>query len=82
MTNATTKLKASIKNKKLDYNKLLECVKRVEKEVENSESFVKGKGWTISIQMKLDKGSILAVLDCEKEGKEEPKTGTETTPEK
>ncbi len=74
LTNATSKLKASIKHKKLNYNKLLDCIRRVEKEEDTSESFTKGKGWSVTVQVTLDKGSILAVLDCE--GKKEEKRET------
>ncbi len=76
LSNATKKLKASIKHKKLNYNKLYDCVRRVEKEEDSSESFTKGKGWSVTVKMELDKGSILAVLDCEgkkEEKKEAPK---------
>jgi hypothetical protein len=68
--NATNKLKAAIKNKKLNYTKLQDCVKRVEKDVDSEENFTKGKGWSVTTNIVLDKGSILAVLDCESEGKE------------
>lgn len=67
ITKATKKLKASIKNKKLNYAKLRNCVRRVEKEIDTEENFVKGRGWNVVISIVLDKGSILAVLDCEKE---------------
>jgi hypothetical protein len=80
LVNATKKLKASIKHKKLNYNKLLDCVKRVEKEEESSESFSKGKGWNVTIKINLDKGSILAVLDCE--GKKEEKKEEKKDPPK
>jgi hypothetical protein len=65
--NATAKLKASVKNKKINGAKLLTCVTRVEKEVESSESFVKGSGWDVTVRVVLDKGSIRAALDCEAE---------------
>jgi len=74
LSNATKKLKSSIKHKKLNYNKLYDCVRRVEKEEDSSESFTKGKGWSVTVKMVLDKGSILAVLDCE--GKKEEKKET------
>lgn len=69
---AAQKLKASLKNRKVNYAKLNECVKRVEKDVDSEENFTKGKGWSVSVNMVLDKGSILAVLDCEAQ-KEEKK---------
>ncbi len=74
---ATKKLKASIKRKKLDFNKLKDCVRRVEKDVDSEETFTKGKGWSVVVNLTLDKGSVLAVLDCasgpdpEKKGKSE-----------
>ena len=68
---ATTKLKAAIKTKKLNFNRLQDCVRRVEKDVDSEESFTKGKGWSVTTQIILDKGSILAVLDCEEVKKEE-----------
>ena len=73
LTKATNKLKASIKNKKLNFNKLYDCVRRVEKDVDSEESFTKGKGWGVTTQIILDKESILAVLDCESEKKTEEK---------
>jgi hypothetical protein len=71
----TYKLKSSIKNKKLNYKKLRDCVRRVEKDEDTTEVFTKGKGWAAKISIILDKGSILAVLDCEskKEEKKEEK---------
>lgn len=72
---ATKKLKASIKNRKLNFNKLLDCVRRVEKDEDTEEKFTKGKGWSVSTTIILDKGSILAVLDCEEEKKEAKKEG-------
>ena len=70
---ATKKLKAAIKTKKLNFNRLQDCVRRVEKDVDSEESFTKGKGWSVKTLIILDKGSILAVLDCE-EVKKEKKT--------
>ena len=75
LTKATKKLKAFIKGKKLNYNKLYDCVRRVEKDEDSEESFIKGKGWSVTTKIVLDKGSILAVLDCEAEKKEEKKEG-------
>ncbi len=80
LANATKKLKASIKNKKLNYNKLMDCIRRVEKEEDSSESFTKGKGWSVTVKMTLDKGSIRAVLDCE--GKKEEKKEEKAAPTK
>ena len=74
---ATTKLKAAIKTKKLNFNRLQDCVRRVEKDVDSEESFTKGKGWSVKTQIILDKGSILAVLDCEEVKKEKKEEKTE-----
>lgn len=70
VSKATKKLKAAIKTKKLNFNRLQDCVRRVEKDVDSEESFTKGKGWSVTTQIILDKGSILAVLDCEEVKKE------------
>lgn len=82
LTKATKKLKASIKNKKLNFNKLYDCVRRVEKDEDSEESFTKGKGWSVTTQIILDKGSILAVLDCEEEKKEKKEIKIEKPEEK
>jgi len=66
---ASAKLKASVKNRKLNLANLTDCVKRVEKDVDTQESFVKGKGWSVKVDIALDQGSILAVLDCEAKAK-------------
>ncbi len=63
----TYKLKISLKNKKLKNDKLKDCIRRVEKDVDTTEVFTKGRGWSVKIAILLDKGSILAVLDCESE---------------
>ncbi len=76
VSKAAKKLKAAIKTKKLNFNRLQDCVRRVEKDIDSEESFIKGKGWSVTTRLILDKGSILAVLDCEevkKEKKEEKK---------
>lgn len=65
----TYKLKTSLKNKKLKTEKLKDCIRRVEKDVDTTEVFTKGKGWSAKVEIVLDKGSILAVLDCESEKK-------------
>ncbi len=61
---ATQKLKLSLKGKKLNYTKLRDCVRRVEKDIDTSNTFTNGKGWHVKIGMVLDEGSIRAVLDC------------------
>lgn len=68
--NATKKLRASLRRKP-PFEKLKDCVRRVEKEVDTQESFTTGKGWEVSVAVTLDKGSILAVVDCA-EAKPEP----------
>ena len=71
--NASVKLKASVKNRKLNLANLTDCVRRVEKDVDTQETFTKGKGWSVKVEIILDKGSILAVLDCEAKAKAKPK---------
>lgn len=61
---ATGKFQAAVKQKKLNYTKLKECISRVEKEVDYEQNFATGKGWSVSARVLLDKGSILAVLEC------------------
>jgi hypothetical protein len=51
-------------NKRLPQTKLLDCIKRVEKDEDKQENFVKGVGWTVNLAMKLDRGSINAVIEC------------------
>ncbi|MBN1982262.1 MAG: hypothetical protein JW795_12080 [Chitinivibrionales bacterium] len=65
--NAIKKIRASLPNQKFNLKKLENCIRRVEKEVSQTENFVQGKGWTVALDMTLDKGSLLAVLDCESE---------------
>lgn len=65
LANATQKIRSSLPQKKLNQKKLENCVRRVEKESNQSDAFTKGKGWSVTIDWVLDKGSILAVLDCE-----------------
>jgi hypothetical protein len=59
-----TKMKYALRNVKIDPKKLSDCVKRVEKDVDKKETFIKGTGWDVAIVIKLDRGSILAVADC------------------
>ncbi|MGD9201642.1 MAG: hypothetical protein PVI26_08780 [Chitinispirillia bacterium] len=66
---ASVKLKASVKNRKLNLANLTDCVKRVEKDVDKQEKFTKGTGWNVKVEIALDKGSILSVLDCEAQAK-------------
>jgi hypothetical protein len=53
-----------MKPRKLDPKKLSDCIRRVEKETKYEENFTQGKGWNVSLLMVLDKGSIIAVLEC------------------
>jgi hypothetical protein len=70
---AVTKTKSAIsKIKKIDYKRVEDCVLNVEKDVEQQENFKKGKGWTVIVMITLDKGSLLAVVDCARK-KEEKK---------
>jgi hypothetical protein len=57
------KIRAGV-NKKMAQAKLMDCVRRVEKDEDKQENFVKGQGWTVSVSMKLDRGSINAVIEC------------------
>lgn len=57
------KIRAGV-NKRLPQAKLMDCIRRVEKDEDKQENFVKGEGWTISLSMKLDRGSINAVIEC------------------
>jgi hypothetical protein len=61
---ATGKFQTAVKQKKLDYKKLKECIRRVEKDIDYEQNFVTGRGWSVSAKVLLDKGSILAVLEC------------------
>jgi hypothetical protein len=58
------KMRTALKKVKIDVKKLDDCIRRVEKDVDKKEEFKKGTGWTVSITMVLDRGSILAVADC------------------
>jgi hypothetical protein len=58
------KLKASIKNRKLPLNRLKQCIREVEKDLDQQEDFTQGKGWDVKVELKLDRGSILAVVEC------------------
>ncbi len=61
---ATYKFKTSFKKKKFNVATLKDCIKRVEKDADTSETFIQNKGWKAQVQIVLDKGSILAVLNC------------------
>jgi hypothetical protein len=64
LSQAVARMKITLKNVKIDQKQLAGCVKRVEKDVDKKEEFKKGVGWEVTIRMKLDRGSILAVADC------------------
>lgn len=59
-----TKMTYALRNVKIDPKKLSDCVKRVEKDVDKKETFIKGTGWDVAIVITLDRGSILAVAEC------------------
>jgi hypothetical protein len=56
--------KLAFKNKKFNPVKLTDCVRRVEKDIDKTENFKDGVGWDVTVRIKLDRGSILAVYDC------------------
>jgi hypothetical protein len=65
MDNSILKTLDAVKKiNKIDQDKLKECVLRVEKDVDTQEAFTTGKGWTVQVLVTLDKGSLLAVVDC------------------
>jgi hypothetical protein len=64
MDQLTARMRVALKKIKIDQAKFADCVKRVEKDVDKQEAFKKGVGWTVSIAIKCDRGSILAVADC------------------
>ena len=69
---AVSKAKNAIKKiKKIDYKKVEECVRAVEKEVDVQETHSKSKGWTVQVLITLDKGSLLAVVECARKTEEE-----------
>lgn len=64
---ATKKLQHSLKNRKMNFKMLQDCVRRVEKDIDSQETFTKDKGWRVVTQITLDGGSILAVIACASE---------------
>jgi hypothetical protein len=64
LDNAVLKTRDALKKIKVDTKKIRECIERVEKDMSTDEQFAKGKGWTVTVTMTLDKGSLLAVVDC------------------
>jgi hypothetical protein len=64
VSNAVAKMKYALRNLEIDGKKLSDCVKRVEKDIDKKETFIKGTGWDVAIVISLDRGSILAVAEC------------------
>jgi hypothetical protein len=62
--NAALKAREAMRNIKINSKKIRQCIDMVEKDVESEENFVKGRGWAVSVTVTLDKGSLLAVVDC------------------
>jgi hypothetical protein len=60
------KIRAAIKNFKLNPAKLEECIKNVEKGVDKKEDFKKGGGWDVSITIIVNKIGLLGVTECAK----------------
>jgi hypothetical protein len=67
------KIKAAIKNFKLNPAKLEECIKNVDKVVDKKENFIKGSGWDVSVVIIVNKTGLMGVTECAK--KEEPLSG-------
>ncbi|MBN1128357.1 MAG: hypothetical protein JXA71_05190 [Chitinispirillaceae bacterium] len=74
------KMRNALKKVKTDPKKLDDCIRRVEKDVDKKEEFKKGPGWTVSITMVLDRGSILAVADCAIKEKKDTAAPPQTPP--
>lgn len=86
LSEATSRMKNALKKMPVDQKKIPDCVKRVEKDIDKKEDFIKGKGWDVTIVIKLDRGSILAVADCASKDKAKEKSdstaSTKTAPQK
>jgi hypothetical protein len=67
------KIKAAIKNFKINPAKLEECIKNIEKGVDKKEDFKKGSGWDVAITIIVNKNGLMGVTECAK--KEEPQPG-------
>jgi hypothetical protein len=67
------KIRAAVKNFKLDPTKIEECIKNVEKGVDKKENFVKGKGWEVSVTIIVNKTGLMGITECAK--KPEPAPG-------
>jgi hypothetical protein len=74
------RMRVALKKVKIDQTKFVDCVKRVEKDVDKTEDFKKGAGWTVSIAIKCDRGSILAVADCAMKQKKDTTATAEKPP--
>jgi hypothetical protein len=64
LSTVVARMKYALRNVKIDDKKLVDCVKRVEKDVDKKEDFKKGVGWDVTVVITCDRGSILAVADC------------------
>lgn len=76
IASVVTKMTYALRYVKIDPKKLSDCVKRVEKDVDKKETFIKGTGWDVAIVITLDRGSILAVADCSMKDSEKPADST------
>jgi hypothetical protein len=75
LDNSIIKTREAVRKiKKIDKEKLKECVLAVEKDVDTQEAFTTGKGWTVQVLVTLDKGSLLAVVDCARDTAEAAKS--------
>jgi hypothetical protein len=79
MDQVIARMRVALKKVKLDQTKFVDCVKRAEKDVDKKEDFKKGAGWTVSISIKCDRGSILAIADCAMKEKKDS-TATQNAP--
>jgi hypothetical protein len=64
LAQVVVKTKNALRNIKTDDKRIADCVKRVEKDIDKKETFVKGTGWDVAVVITLDRGSLLAVADC------------------
>jgi hypothetical protein len=67
LDNAVEKTRNAIRKIKVTSKKVRECVERVEKDIDTQESFYQGQGWVVDVLITLDKGSLIAVVDCARE---------------
>jgi hypothetical protein len=64
LSQVNTKMRIALSRLKIDHKLLIDCVKRVEKDVAKKEDFKSGTGWDVTLRVFLDRGSILAVAEC------------------